>query len=143
MASSEIGLANAMHRRGEGRAARSPIAAKLNVPLLMEAQEIMKIDPWLVDQSRRRAVVSRPGDACRTIRPAGRLPRCCRATARSDSSPATRRSRAASITVRFGGRAVLIDTGMLASVYKGRASALEIDGDKLTAYLRRRQSQLQ
>ena len=39
-----------------------------------------------------------------------------------------------SITIRFGGRAVLIDTGMLASVYKGRASALEIDGDKLTAY---------
>ncbi len=39
-----------------------------------------------------------------------------------------------SITVRFGGRAVLIDTGMLTSVYKGRASALEIDGDKLTAY---------
>ena len=39
-----------------------------------------------------------------------------------------------SITVRFGGRAILIDTGMLTSVYKGRASALEIDGDKLTAY---------
>jgi hypothetical protein len=39
-----------------------------------------------------------------------------------------------SITVRFGGRAVLIDTGMLTSYYKGRASALEIDGDKLTAY---------
>ena len=37
------------------------------------------------------------------------------------------------ITVRLGGRAVLIDTGMLTSVYKGRASALEIDGDKLTA----------
>jgi len=39
-----------------------------------------------------------------------------------------------SINLRFGGRAVLIDTGMLTSVYKGRASALEIDGDKLTAY---------
>jgi len=39
-----------------------------------------------------------------------------------------------SITVRFGGRAVLIDTGMLTSVYKGRASALEINGEKLTAY---------
>ena len=34
--------------------------------------------------------------------------------------------------VRFGGRAVLIDTGML-SYYNGRASALEIDGDQLTA----------
>jgi hypothetical protein len=28
---------------------------------------------------------------------------------------------------------VLIDTGMLTSVYKGRASALEITGDRLTA----------
>ena len=37
-----------------------------------------------------------------------------------------------SINVRYGGRAVLIDTGML-PYYKGRASALEIDGAKLTA----------
>jgi hypothetical protein len=28
---------------------------------------------------------------------------------------------------------ILIDTGMLAAVFKGRASALEIDGEKLTA----------
>jgi hypothetical protein len=39
-----------------------------------------------------------------------------------------------SITVRYGGRAILIDTGMLTSYYKGRASALEIDGNKLTAF---------
>ena len=32
---------------------------------------------------------------CRTTRPAGRLPRCCSATARSGSSPGTRRSRTA------------------------------------------------
>ena len=39
-----------------------------------------------------------------------------------------------SITVRFGGRAVLIDTGMLTEVYKGgRPSALEIEGEKWTA----------
>jgi hypothetical protein len=36
--------------------------------------------------------------------------------------------------VRFGGRAILIDTGMLTAVYKGRPSALEINGDSLTAY---------
>ena len=29
---------------------------------------------------------------------------------------------------------MLIDTGMLTSVYKGRASALEIVGNQLTAY---------
>jgi hypothetical protein len=37
------------------------------------------------------------------------------------------------ITVRYGGRVILIDTGMLTDVYKGRASALEIDGEKLTS----------
>jgi hypothetical protein len=37
------------------------------------------------------------------------------------------------INVRFGGRAILIDTGMLASVYHGRPSALRIEGSSLTA----------
>jgi len=37
------------------------------------------------------------------------------------------------INVRFGGRVILIDTGMLASVYRGRPSALTIDGSSLTA----------
>jgi hypothetical protein len=38
------------------------------------------------------------------------------------------------ITPRFGGRVILIDTGMLSSVYKGgQASALEINGPELTA----------
>ena len=39
----------------------------------------------------------------------------------------------ASIESRFGGRVFLIDTGMLASHYRGRPSALEICGDSLTA----------
>jgi hypothetical protein len=37
------------------------------------------------------------------------------------------------IVSRLGASVVLIDTGMLASTYKGRASALEIVGDTLTA----------
>ena len=37
------------------------------------------------------------------------------------------------ISSRLGGSVVLIDTGMLASTYQGRASALEIVGDTLTA----------
>jgi hypothetical protein len=37
------------------------------------------------------------------------------------------------ILTRLGGTVVLIDSGMLASAYKGRASALEIAGDQLTA----------
>ena len=37
------------------------------------------------------------------------------------------------IQSRLGGSIILIDTGMLASAYKGRASALEIAGSQLTA----------
>jgi hypothetical protein len=37
------------------------------------------------------------------------------------------------IRSRFGGRVLLIDTGMLASVYGGRPSALETAGDTVTA----------
>ena len=43
------------------------------------------------------------------------------------------------ITPRFGNRVFLIDTGMLAGYYSGRASALEMDGSRVTAvYLDRR-----
>ncbi len=37
------------------------------------------------------------------------------------------------ITPRFDNRVFIIDTGMLTTAYAGRASALEIDGDRLTA----------
>jgi hypothetical protein len=43
------------------------------------------------------------------------------------------------IDVRFGGRVILIDTGMLAAVYHGRPSALRIDGDSLSAVYEDRQ----
>jgi hypothetical protein len=38
-----------------------------------------------------------------------------------------------SILPRFGNRVFLIDTGMLTSVYKGRPSALEIEGGRIRA----------
>ena len=38
------------------------------------------------------------------------------------------------VTARFNNRVFLIDTGMLKSYYGGRASALEIQGGKFTAY---------
>ena len=37
------------------------------------------------------------------------------------------------ITARFDNRIFLIDTGMLTGFYTGRASALEIQGDSITA----------
>jgi hypothetical protein len=132
VASSEIGLANA--RIAEAKAeGKEPDRGKLNVPLLMEAQEIMKINSWLSINPEGalwyRGLSTVPDDP--QGGPFAALLQKYGAR-RFVTGHTPQQSR--SITVRFGGRAVLIDTGMLTSFYKGRASALEIDGDKLTAY---------
>ena len=132
VASSEIGLANA--RIAEAKAeGKEPDRGKLNVPLLMEAQEIMKINSWLSINPEGalwyRGLSTLPDDP--QGGPFAALLQKYGAK-RFVTGHTPQQSR--SITVRFGGRAVLIDTGMLTSFYKGRASALEIDGDKLTAY---------
>lgn len=132
VASSEIGLANARlaAAKTEGREVDRDL---LNMPLLMDAQEIMKIDSWLSTNPEGalwyRGLSTVPDD------PAGGpfaalLKKYGAKRFVTGHTPQQSRS----ITVRFGGRSVLIDTGMLTSVYRGRASALEIDGDKLTAY---------
>lgn len=132
VASGEIGLANARiaAAKEEGK---EPDRGKLNVPLLLEAQEVLKIDSWASIAPEGplwyRGLSTVPDD------PAGGpfaalLQKYGQKRFVTGHTPQQNRS----INVRFGGRAVLIDTGMLTSVYKGRASALEIDGDKLTAY---------
>jgi hypothetical protein len=131
VASSEIGLANA--RIAEAKAAGEEFdRSNLNVPLLMEAQEILKIDTWLSIHPEGalwyRGLATVPDDPMGGPF-AALLMRYGAKRFVTGHTPQQNRS----INTRFGGRAVLIDTGMLASVYKGRASALEIDGDKLTA----------
>jgi hypothetical protein len=131
VASGEIGLANA--RIAEAQAAGTePDRRKLNVPLLMEAQEVMKIDSWLAIHPE--GALWYRGLSTLKDDPAGApfaalLQKYDAKRFVTGHTPQQDRS----ITVRFGGRAVLIDTGMLTSFYKGRASALEIDGNKLTA----------
>ena len=104
----------------------------MNVPLLMEAQEILKIDTWTVVNPEGalwyRGLATEPDD------PAGGpfaalLAKYGATRFVTGHTP----QQTASITARFGGRAILIDTGMLAAYYKGRPAALEIAGDKLTA----------
>ena len=131
VASSEIGLANSLIAAAQAEG-KEPDRRKLNVPLLMEAQEILKIDSWVV------------------VNPEGAL--WYRGLATEEDDPdggpfaallakyGAKRfvtghtpQQNARINTRFGSRAILIDTGMLASYYKGRPAALEILGDKLTA----------
>ena len=131
VASAEIGLANA--RIAAAKAEGKEIdRAQLNVPLLMEAQEILKIDTWLAVHPE--GALWYRGLATEQDDPAGgpfaaMLEKYGAKRFVTGHTPQVSRS----ITMRFGGRALLIDTGMLATVYKGRASALEIAGDRLTA----------
>jgi hypothetical protein len=106
--------------------------SKLNLPLLKEAQDILTIDQWVVVHPEGalwyRGLSTLPDDP--TGGPfAALLQRYGAKRFVTGHTPQQNRS----INVRFGGRVVLIDTGMLTSYYKGRASALEIVGDKLTA----------
>lgn len=130
VASDEISIANALIDAAKA-AGKDPDRSKLNVPLLIEAQEILKIDAWTVVAGEGalwyRGLSTLPDD------PSGGpfAPLLARYGARrfvaGHTPQADRR-----IATRFGGRAVLIDTGMLAD-YKGRPAALEIQGDALTA----------
>jgi len=141
VASGEIGLANARiaTAKEEGKELDRD---KLNIPLLMEAQEIMKINTWLsIDPE---GALWYRGLATERDDPAGGPFAALLAkygAKRFVTGHTPQQSR--SITVRYGGRAILIDTGMLTSFYKGRASALEITGDKLTAFYEDGKVQLQ
>lgn len=131
VAVNEISVANA-HIGAAQADGKEPDRSRLNVPLLMEAQEILKIDGWHVVNPDGplwyRGLATEPDD------PAGGpfaalLVKYGAKRFVTGHTPQQSRS----IIARFGGRAILIDTGMLMAVYKGRASALEIAGDQLTA----------
>jgi hypothetical protein len=139
--SGEIGLANARiaTAKEEGKELDRD---KLNIPLLMEAQEIMKINTWL--SINPEGALWYRGLSTERDDPAGGPFAALLAkygAKRFVTGHTPQQSR--SITVRYGGRAILIDTGMLTSFYKGRASALEISGDKLTAFYEDGKVQLQ
>lgn len=131
VASNEITQANAViaAAKAEGK---EPERSKLNVPLLLEAQEILKIDAWVVVNPEGalwyRGLATEPDDP--NGGPFAAL--LAKYGAKRFVTGHTPQQNAR-INTRFGGRAILIDTGMLASYYKGRPAALEIVGDKLTA----------
>ena len=131
VAQNEIVQANAVIAAAQAEG-KTPEPGRLNVPLLMEAQEILKIDGWVsVDPEGAlwyRGLATEPDD------PNGGpfaavLAKYGAKRFVTGHTPQQNRS----INTRFGGRVVLIDTGMLADYYKGRPAALEIAGDRLTA----------
>lgn len=131
VAANEIALANA--RIAEAKAAGTDVdMRRFNVPMLNAAQDIMKIDSWVSINPEGamwyRGLSTLPDDPAGGPFAALLQKYNARRFVTGHTPQASR-----SITVRFGGRAVLIDTGMLVSYFKGRASALEISGDSLTA----------
>lgn len=131
VASSEIGLANAIVETAKA-AGKEPDRRRINVPLIIEAQEILKIDSWLAIDGegplwyRGFATMKDDPDGGAVAMLLEKYGARRFVTAHT---PQPNRS----INQRFGGRVTLIDTGMLASVYKGRPSALEITGDAVAA----------
>lgn len=131
VAVNEIAVANAMIAAAKENGQELD-RLTLNLPLLKEAQDVLTIDQWVVVHPEGalwyRGLATLPDD------PAGGpfaalLQRYGAKRFVTGHTPQQDRE----INLRYGGRAVLIDTGMLTSYYKGRPSALEIVGDKLTA----------
>ncbi|HXG88974.1 MAG TPA: metallophosphoesterase [Vicinamibacterales bacterium] len=107
-------------------------APALDLPLLREAQELLNIGTWsLVDPEGPLWFrgYAQWDEATTLAQVEAFLTQMKLARVVVGHSP-TRDRR---ITPRFRGRAVIIDTGMLAPVYQGNPSALEITGDKLKA----------
>jgi hypothetical protein len=114
--------------------------SQLDLPFLKEAEAILTVDKWLgLDGDGAmwwRGLATDPDDATGVpLLPLLQRFKAVRFVV-GHSPTATRR-----IAVRYGGRAVLIDTGMNRQHYKGNPAALEIAGDQLTAiYLDRREA---
>ena len=104
----------------------------LDLSLLAEAGEILKIDKWLsLDADGAlwwRGLSTLPDDSAGGPLVSLLARYGAQRFVTGHTPTADRR-----IHVRFGGRAILIDTGMNTAFYHGRWSALEIIGDQLTA----------
>ena len=131
VASNEITVANAVIAAAQAEG-KKPDGDKLNVPLLLEAQEILKLDSWTVVNPEGalwyRGLATVPDDPAGGPFAALLAKYNAKRFVTGHTPQQTGR-----ITSRCGGRAILIDTGMLTSYYKGRPAALEITGDSLTA----------
>jgi Calcineurin-like phosphoesterase len=128
----ELEAAAAVMEAAKAKGAAPDLSA-FNVPLLREGLEITKITEWSLAAPEGplwfRGYANWPDDEPTRAKVSAFLDQSNvkRMVVGHTPTPDSR------ITPRFGGRVLLIDTGMLAPVYKGRPSALEILGTRLTA----------
>ena len=138
VASAQIAAANTATATAKATGDTRPLA-RLDLEFLREAEAILGVDKWIgIDGDGAlwwRGLADAPDDPTGgPLLPLLQRYKAARFVA-GHTPTATRR-----ITVRFGGRAVLLDTGLNRQYYQGNPSALEIAGDQLTAiYLDRRE----
>jgi hypothetical protein len=111
----------------------APDLSGFDIPLVREALEITKMSEWLLLSGEEglwfRGWANWPEDEATTAKVNTFLTRAGVARIAVGHTP-TKDSR---INMRFGGRVFVMDTGMLASMFKGRPSALEIRGQQVSA----------
>jgi hypothetical protein len=138
IAVAEIQAANAAIAAAKAATAQEPT---LDIPLLREAQDIVGLAKWAVVDPEGpvwfRGYASWP-EADTTAQVHGFLDglKVARIVI-GHTQAADRRMR-----TRYGGRVVMIDTGMLTSYYMGEPTALEIAGGSLKAIYRDREVDL-
>jgi Calcineurin-like phosphoesterase len=132
LSNAELEAAAAVMEAAKAKGAAPDLSA-FNVPLLREALEITKITEWSLAAPEGplwfRGYANWPDDEPMRAKVSAFLDQSGvkRIVVGHTPTPDSR------ITPRFGGRVFIIDTGMLTPVYKGRPSALEILGTRLTA----------
>jgi hypothetical protein len=111
----------------------APDLSAFNVQLLREGTAFTQIGDWSLLAGEGplwfRGYANWPEDAQNSTKVSGFLDKYQLARIVVGHTP----TKDARIASRFGGRALVIDTGMLTPVYKGRPSALEIRGTQLSA----------
>ena len=139
VASTQIAVANRAAATAKATGDTRPLAA-LDVPFLREAEAVVGVSTWLgLDGEGAmwwRGLAADPDDpAGGPLLPLLQRFKAARFVA-GHTPTATRR-----IILRYGGRAVLLDTGMNRQHYDGNPAALEIAGATLTAiYVDRREA---
>ncbi len=131
VAAAEIRAVNAIAAAAKEKGV-APDFTGFDLDVLREAAEVVTVSDWnLLDENGPlwyRGYATAPEASLREPVAAFLARNKIRRIVVGHTPQQTRR-----ITTRLAGSVVLIDTGMLAAAYQGRASALEIAGDQLSA----------
>lgn len=132
VSASELQAAGAVLEAAKAKG-EQPDLANFDVAILREAVDIIKIDQWAIMAGEGplwfRGYANWPEDETARAKISALLDKLGVQRLAVGHTP----QRDSRIAARFQGRVFVMDTGMLAEVYKGRPSALEIRGANVSA----------